>query len=245
MAEGVFAVMHVRIQEAVMRSKGIISAFAVLLIVGAVVFFMKMQAPDLSRFDNLRDPAIRFMPSQHVLVVEAKGNPDKIAKKAFGYLMRTYYGLKGVPLGGPRMPCPRARWPLPDSVPPSEWIGRYAMPIPDSLGTPSLPEPPQGLTVSVTTWEYGKVAEIGHIGSYDSEQPDIIRLQNFIRGQGLVIVGDHEEEYLKGPGLFFRGNPKRYFTIIRYRVASPDTATALAGNVAPVKMPAPGKLTSQ
>ncbi len=228
-----------------MRSKGIISAFATLLIVGAVVFFMKMHAPDLSRFDTLRDPAIRVMQSQRVLVVEAKGNPDKIGKKAFGFLMRTYYGLKGVPLGGPRMPCPRARWPLPDSVPPSEWIGHYAMPIPDSLGTPSLPVPPQGLTVGITTWDYGTVAEIGHVGSYDSELPDVVRLQNFIHGQGLVIVGDHEEEYFKGPGLFFRGNPKQYFTIIRYRVANPDTAAALKGSVGAAKIPAPEKPISQ
>ena len=213
-----------------MQSKGIVSAFAALLIVGAAVFFMKLQAPDLSRFDSLRDPAIRVKPSQRVLVVEAKGSPDKVGKKTFGFLMRTYYGLKGVPLGGPRMAYPRARWPIPDSVPQSEWIGRYAMPIPDSIVDPKLPAPPPGLSVSVETWDYGEVAEILHIGSYDSETEDIIRLRNFIHDKGLVMFGEHEEEYLKGPGMFFRGNPKNYFTIIRYRVKSVDSAGVQAAN---------------
>ncbi len=223
-----------------MQSKGFFSALAALLIVGAVVIFMKLQAPDLSRFDSLRDPAIRDKPSQRVLVVEAKGSPEKVGKRAFGYLLRTYYGLKGVPLGGPRMPCPRARWLMADSVPPSEWIGRCAMPIPDSIVDPKLPAPPSGLSISVETWDYGEVAEILHIGSYDTEKEDIVRLRNFIHGKGLVIVGDHEEEYLKGPGMFFRGNPKNYFTIIRYRVKSADTTAAPAHNSVTAEVQVPG-----
>jgi hypothetical protein len=209
-----------------MQSKGIFSAFAALLIVGAVVFLMKMQAPDLSRFDSFRDPAIRLKQSQRVRVVEAKGSPEKVGKKAFNFLLRTYYGLRGVPLGGPRMACPRARWPLSDSLPESEWVGRYAMPIPDSISDPKLPNPPQGLTIGIETWDYGDVAEILHIGSYETEKADIARLDSFIHSKGMVAYGDHEEEYVKGPGMFFRGNPKSYFTIIRYRVKNPDTIAA-------------------
>ncbi len=226
-----------------MQSKGIFSALAALLIVGAVVLFMKLQAPDLSHYAGFRDPAIRVMSPQRMLVVEAKGNPDKVGKKAFGFLMRTYYGLKGVPLGGPLMPFPRARWPSPDSVPQTEWIGRYAMPIPDSIVDPALPAAPAGLTVGIATWEYGEVAELGHVGSYDAEEADAVRLKNFIHGKGLVIVGEPEEEYLKGPGMFFRGNPKQYFTIIRYRVKSPDSAAVAAANAGAPGAPATPPVT--
>jgi hypothetical protein len=71
------------------------------------------------------------------------------------------------------------------------------------------------------------VAEILHIGPYDRETPTIDRLKRFIATSGYSIIGEHEEEYLKGPGLLFRGSPKNFHTIIRYRVVQNDT-TALA-----------------
>lgn len=72
--------------------------------------------------------------------------------------------------------------------------------------------------VKIEYWEYGQVAEILHIGSYSEESPTIERLHQFIKDSGYKIVGDHEEEYLKGPGMFFKGNPAKYRTIIRCRV---------------------------
>lgn len=56
------------------------------------------------------------------------------------------------------------------------------------------------------------------MGPYNAEQPDIERLLNFIKSQGYRVVGDHEEEYVKGPGMLFAGDPKNYLTIIRLRV---------------------------
>jgi hypothetical protein len=115
-------------------------------------------------------------------------------------------------------PAPRARWPVSLDTPKSEWLGLYALPVPET--TTELPqyEAQAGLNVSLTTWEYGEVAEILHIGPYDQEQPTVKRLMDFINEQGYAIIGDHEEEYLKGPTMFSRGDPEKYTTIIRYRV---------------------------
>ncbi len=33
-----------------------------------------------------------------------------------------------------------------------------------------------------------------------------------------MTTGEHEEEYLKGPGMFGTGGPEKYLTIIRYRL---------------------------
>jgi len=71
--------------------------------------------------------------------------------------------------------------------------------------------------ITIGIWEYGDVAEILHIGPYDAEKPAIDRLHQFIKDNGYIIAGDHEEEYLKGPGILF-SNPKNYQTIIRYPV---------------------------
>lgn len=208
--------------------KSVIIFLSAGIVVIAVVFFMNSQRPDLSKYLQLKDPAIVTMAPQRVLVVEAKGSPDNVGKKAFGLLMKAYFGIKGVPKGGPDFRPPRARWPMPASVPQEEWIGRYAMPVPDTIRELTLPEAPAGLTIQLTTWEYGTVAEILHIGPYEKEAPTIKRLHEFIQSKGYAIIGEHEEEYLRGPGMFLRGNPEKYYTIIRYRVATSDS-TVLTG----------------
>jgi hypothetical protein len=210
--------------------KGLVAAITALVLILAVIIFQRIQSPDLSPYMSLRDPAMRTMPPQRVLMVTAEGVPGAAGKKAFGLLMKTYFSIKGVPKGGPAFKAPRARWPLPASVPQSEWIGLYAVPVPDTLKNVKLPEPPQGMTIQLTTWQYGQVAEIVHIGPYEKEQPAIKRLHEYIENNGYRIAGMHEEEYLKGPGMFFKGNPEKYCTIIRYQVEKRDstvTATAL------------------
>jgi len=200
-----------------MNKKGLITLLAALIIIVAVIIFQKFTAPDLSSYLALKDPAISSMKPQKVLVVEARGAPDKIAKQAFGQLFKAYYGLTGVPKGR-GMPAPRGRWPISDSVSPDQWIGIYAMPLPDTIKEVRFPEMPKGLTIKIALWQYGEAAEILHIGPYDKEAPTVERLRKFIEEKGYVIAGEHEEEYLRGPGLFFKVKPSKYMTIIRYPV---------------------------
>ena len=61
----------------------------------------------------------------------------------------------------------------------------------------------------VTTWSYGDVAEALHVGPDSAEQQDIERLLAFITARGDRVVGDHEEEYVKGPGMLFSGDPEQ------------------------------------
>ena len=199
-----------------MFNKGITSALLAIVIILAVSIMFNMRGPDLSPWLHLKDPAIRTMPPQRVLVVEAKGAPETVGKKAFGLLMKVYFGMKGVPKKGKSVPAPRARWPQPASAPIAEWIGRYAMAVPDTIRDTSLPAAPEGMSLRLTTWEYGDVAEILYTGPYDKEDGAIRRLHEFIKSSGCEIAGEHEEEYLRGPGMFFKGNPEKYVTIIRY-----------------------------
>ncbi|MCU0608701.1 MAG: hypothetical protein MUF22_02905, partial [Chitinispirillaceae bacterium] len=179
--------------------KGIAATILSLVIIIGLIIVRNLTGPDITPYMHLVNPAFRTMAPQRMLVVEAQGAPDKAAKKAFSLLMRTYYKLK-LPASVP----PRARWPQPESVPEEQWIGRYAMPIPDTIQVIKLPAPTRGLSLRVTTWEYGEVAEILHIGPYDRETPTIDRLKRVIATSGYSIIGEHEEEYLKGPGLLFR-----------------------------------------
>lgn len=174
------------------------------------------RGPDASQFADLREPRFTRMNDQRMLVVEAAGDPNVVGAGAFKLLFSTYFKLDGVSRVG-RPPSPRARWPNPQGMPKDKWLGRYALPLPESVTTLAA-GPTEGLRTEVATWAYGDVAEILHVGPYSAEQPDIERLLRFIDSQGYRVVGDHEEEYVKGPGMFFAGDPDRYLTIIRLRV---------------------------
>lgn len=171
---------------------------------------------DLSMYDKYLEPQISQKPDQNMLVIEVRGDPDTAATQVFKELLQTFIVLKKrhkqVDFA-----APLARWPKPFDVPREEWIGLYAMPIPEEIT--ELPDHPKvSSRARIEKWEYGTVAEILHVGSYDEEDATIRRLKEYIDQQGYVITGAHEEEYLRGPGMFGGGNPSKYKTIIRYVV---------------------------
>jgi len=164
-------------------------------------------AQDLSSYESLKTPRLTTMARQKMIVVEAKGDPNMVAKDAFGLLYKTFFSLKGV-----RMAAPRARWLNMATDPKDQWVGLYGLPIPDPIT--QLPEGIQD--VRIEDWEYGEVAEILHVGPYAEEDPTIAKLHEFIGESGYEIAGPHEEEYLRGPGM--AASPSDYWTIIRYSV---------------------------
>jgi hypothetical protein len=193
----------------------IVAVIVVLAIIGFVVF--KPKGPDVKQFEKLLKPAITEMADQNMLVVETKGDPSTSAAKAMMLLYKTYYALKGVPKSIQPV-APRARWPFAFDTPKDQWVGYFGLPIPENVT--SLPElkNPDSLKISIAKWQYGSVAEILHKGSYANEAPTIKALTDYIKQQGYKIIGEHEEDYIKGPGMFGPGNPEKYLTIIRYRV---------------------------
>ena len=164
-------------------------------------------AQDLSAFASLKEPRIRTMPAQKMLVVELKGDPNTAGQGGFSLLFKTFFSPPGV-----MMTAPRARWLSPLDSPKENWVGLYALPLPDSVA--GLPAGTTGAKIEV--WQYGEVAEILHLGGYDKEPPTVEKLLKYIADKGYTIAGPHEEEYLKGPGM--APDPDDYWTIIRYQV---------------------------
>jgi hypothetical protein len=162
---------------------------------------------DLSRYDALKEPRITSMPDQKMLVVESNGDPKTSAGQAFGLLFRVFFSIPGV-----RMAPPRARWLGDLKTPKHQWVGLYALPLPDQVATLSA----GAAGAKIDVWSYGEVAEILHVGSYADETPTIQKLLAFIAAQGYVVAGPHEEEYLRGPES--GPNTAEYRTIIRYQV---------------------------
>lgn len=168
-------------------------------------------------YEPLLNPQISEKSPQKMLVYEAEGDPNETVGEAFGALFSTFFKLKRA--HDMDMVAPIARWPKRAESPKSEWLGIFAMPISDSV----MEIPAQALEehpgLKLETWNYGQVAEILHIGSYISEGPTVARLHQFISESGYEISGFHEEEYLKGPVMFSKRDPDKYYTIIRYVVS--------------------------
>lgn len=168
--------------------------------------------------EDLKEPRITTRLPQPMLLVEAKGDPTTVGAQAFGLLFQLYYQSPATPKG-PQQPAPRARWPVEFDQPRSEWLGIYAIPVPEGMDAlPSHTAPP-GLKAMLTTWEYGDVAEVLHVGPYSREESTLERLREFVEGQGYTITGPHEEEYIRGPTMSGPSDPEQYLTILRYVVS--------------------------
>ena len=159
----------------------------------------------LHQFDHLIEPKISTKPDQNMLVADVKGDPEEVSGSAIGNLFKVVYKYKDKN----QPPGLRARWQIDDKD--KVIAGQYGIPIKAGIKVDK-----DGVKSAI--WEYGLVAEILHIGSYATEEPTIDRLTKFIEDNGYRIIGDHEEEYIKGPGMFFKGNPAKYRTIIRFRI---------------------------
>jgi hypothetical protein len=197
--------------------KILLATAVIVLVLVAGALYVMMSGPDLSAYEKYREPALISMSTQKVLVVEATGAPAQAAERAMPFLFKIYYSLADAPRGH-SMPAPRARWPMQIHVPQEQWIGRFALPIPESVTALPTVSNPGGPQPKIDRWEYGEVAQILHIGPYDKETPTIEKLTQFIKDHGYAITGEHEEEYLRGPTMFGKGNPDRYYTLIRYPV---------------------------
>jgi hypothetical protein len=201
-----------------------IVGLVLVLAAGGVVVMLLRAGPDPAQFADLKDPRLTEIGPQKMLVVEATGDPSVVAGKAFKQLFATYYRMEGVSrMSAP--PAPRARWQFTADTPRFGWRGAYALPIPAGATLPSMPGQSE-FPVTIADWRYGAVAEVAHMGPYSNEESDISRLHEFVRSRGYRTIGDHEEEYVKGPGMVFAGNPEQYITIIRVRVEKAEVPNA-------------------
>ncbi len=160
------------------------------------------------------EPQILEMPPQKMAAVRGKGAPDKVFSELMPALYGSVYTLKfdlkkkGMPTF--KVSGLRARYPDAHLVPMEQWTHIIGLPVPQD--TNSLAQKVAGIEVKLETWDYGTVAQILHLGSYDQEQPAVERLHKFIADSGYEIAGMHEEEYLTRP------DAKVPKTIIRYPV---------------------------
>lgn len=194
--------------------------FVALAVTGvlAVVATLATRPPEvnLAPYLFLRSPRIAQRVDERVVQVVVKGDPEETSRAAIALLYRVFMGLDGAREMLPV--APKARWPIAPDTPREAMVGHFALAVPRVVQALPANAQEDGLRAELTTWTYGDVAEILHVGAYDDLRHTIERLETFIEERGYIIAGPQEEEYLKGPGMLFRGDPARYHTVIRYNV---------------------------
>jgi effector-binding domain-containing protein len=69
--------------------------------------------------------------------------------------------------------------------------------------------------ISIRELNGGRCVTLMHRGPYDELRRSYARAMKYAKGRGYEIVLPTREVYLKGPGMIFRGNPKKYLTEIQ------------------------------
>lgn len=180
------------------------------------VWYLIVRLDGMEKYRAWREPRVMLRPNQKMLVVEVAGDPHGAVREAMAVLFQHFYALKHTEQGL-KLSAVRARWPQPPETPKEQWVGEYGLPIPENIT--ALPYRIKALSpVRIELWEYGQVVEMLHQGSYHEIRRTADCLRDYVKNQGYDINGPQEEEYVRGPGLLFKGNPKNYLTIIRYQV---------------------------
>jgi DNA-binding transcriptional MerR regulator len=74
--------------------------------------------------------------------------------------------------------------------------------------------------ISIRELDGGRCASLLHKGPYDQLGRSYERILRYVHDRGYKIETPTREVYLKGPGMIFRGNPKRYLTEIQVLIGS-------------------------
>ena len=64
----------------------------------------------------------------------------------------------------------------------------------------------------------GKVVSLIHKGRYDELSASYSKIMDYVKQKKYRSDGTIREQYIKGPGMIFKGNPKNYLTEIQFPV---------------------------
>lgn len=79
-------------------------------------------------------------------------------------------------------------------------------------------ETPMGNGVEVMNMPRVKAICITHIGSYETLSNAYAAIDEYAEKNGLQLASPFREVYIKGPGIFLKGNPDKYITEIIFPI---------------------------
>jgi effector-binding domain-containing protein len=83
--------------------------------------------------------------------------------------------------------------------------------------------------VSVRELAGGHCVSLVHLGPYEQLKQSYARIREYVSERKLQVILPTREIYLKGPGMIFKGNPKKYITEIQFLIEpAPDAKSSPA-----------------
>ncbi|WP_100489189.1 GyrI-like domain-containing protein [Sporolactobacillus pectinivorans] len=79
-------------------------------------------------------------------------------------------------------------------------------------------ETPNGNGISVKEMPRIKAVCVTHIGTYETMNNAYVAIDHYSRENNLTLRPPFREVYIKGPGMFLKGNPKKYITEILFPI---------------------------
>lgn len=205
----------------------------------AIIEKLDLLKADSAYYKASKEPQLRDLDSYYYLSVEGKGHPESVPVwKAVEQLYAVAYSIKfsckaeDMDFKVPKM---EGFWwidgglekqHLFPSTPKEEWNWKFVIRMPDFVEGDHFYRAVQKVKlknqeliendeVSLELINEGLCIQILHIGSYDKEESNVMKIMDFAKKEGLLINGYHHEVYLSDPR---KTQQDKLKTIIRYSV---------------------------
>lgn len=126
-----------------------------------------------------------------------------VATKANAYFPSVFKAIQGKASGAPFFNY--------HSIHPESKMGELDLCVPTE-------QTPFGNGIEVKTLPAFKALCTTHIGSYETLIQGYNAIYQFAKANNLELQSPFREIYIKGPGLFLKGNPKHYITEIQFPI---------------------------
>jgi hypothetical protein len=197
-------------------------------------------ARDKQLYAPKNEPEVVDVPVMWYLMFDGQGTPESNPEfqKAFQALYGVAYSLKFMPKKGVapegwqdfKVPPPEGLWWMADgsefdSAKPEDWRWTLMVRVPDWV-TPKLARQAAAelvakkkddvyVNVRLEGLAEGKSVQLMHTGPYETEGPDLAKMDSFAATGGLRYHGKHHEIYFGDPR---RTKPEKLKTILRHPV---------------------------
>lgn len=168
------------------------------------------------RMNNERyEPHIYTLTGGRVLVAQITGDPEITMDTA---AITLYSASRKLKLSPSYMSARHLQWNQRDTTPPQDWVVDYSKMVPETATGLADIKDTADVKIFYERREETEIAEILHLGPYETIPESLEKLRQFIDKEGYKISGWYEEVYIVFEQI--EPNPYDYETLLRYRVVN-------------------------
>lgn len=166
------------------------------------------------RMNNERyEPHIYTLTGGRVLVAQITGDPEITMDTA---AITLYSASRKLKLSPSYMSARHHQWNQRDTTPLQDWVVDYSKMVPETATGLADIKDTADVKIFYERREETEIAEILHLGPYETIPESLEKLRQFIDKEGYKISGWYEEVYIVFEQI--EPNPYDYETLLRYRV---------------------------